>query len=196
MKRYTTVEDYLNGQEQWQDELRLVRDILASTELDETVKWGAPAYTYKGKILAGIGGFKSYFGLWFHQGALLEDKAKKLINAQEGVTKALRQWRFDSIEEVDADLIKAYITESVENLNAGKTIKPAKKKPLIIPEELTQAFKTNAGLKECFDQFTLSKQREFTEHIGEAKREETRIKRLEKSIPMIMKGTGLHDKYR
>jgi uncharacterized protein YdeI (YjbR/CyaY-like superfamily) len=38
----------------------------------------------------GIGGFKSYFGLWFHQGALLTDKAGVLINAQEGRTKALR----------------------------------------------------------------------------------------------------------
>ena len=32
---------------------------------------------------------RTYFGAWFYQGVFLKDKHDKLINAQEGKTKAL-----------------------------------------------------------------------------------------------------------
>ena len=51
------------------------------------------------------------------------------MNAQEGITKAMRQWRFNSLKEIDGKLIKAYVKEAVENQNAGKEIKPVKKRP-------------------------------------------------------------------
>lgn len=101
MKRYKTVDDYVANAEQWQDELERLRGILRSTELTEDVKWGAPCYTFDGQNVVGLAGFKSYFGLWFHQGALLNDKNKALINAQEGATKALRQWRMNSAREIE-----------------------------------------------------------------------------------------------
>jgi uncharacterized protein YdeI (YjbR/CyaY-like superfamily) len=52
--------------------------------------------------VVGIGSFKSYFGLWFHQGALLSDDENVLINAQEGKTKALRQWRHSGFQGLAA----------------------------------------------------------------------------------------------
>ena len=82
MKRYKTVDDYIAHAAQWQDELRRLREILQSTELTEDVKWGAPCYTFDKKNVVGILGFKSYFGFWFHQGVLLEDRKKVLIDAQ------------------------------------------------------------------------------------------------------------------
>jgi len=71
--------------------------------MTETIKWSAPVYTFEGKNLVGLGAFKSYVGLWFFQGSLLNDKKKKLINAQEGKIKALRQWRFNSVKEIEAE---------------------------------------------------------------------------------------------
>ena len=68
MKRYKTVDDYVANAEQWQDELERLRGILRSTELTEGVKWGAPCYTFDGQNVVGLAGFKSCFGLWFHQG--------------------------------------------------------------------------------------------------------------------------------
>ena len=59
------------------------------TELLETIKWGVPVYTLNDKNVLGMGAFKSYVGIWFFQGAFLDDPQKKLINAQEGKTKAL-----------------------------------------------------------------------------------------------------------
>ena len=90
MKRYKTVDDYIAGSDQWSGELAKIRGILATTDLTEEIKWGAPCYTFDGKNIVGMAGFKSYFGLWFHQGALLADDAGVLINAQEGTTRALR----------------------------------------------------------------------------------------------------------
>ena len=73
MKRYSSVDDYIEGVGLWNKELRQLRQVLRSTRLEETVKWGAPCYTLNGKNVVGLGAFKSYVGLWFFQGALLKD---------------------------------------------------------------------------------------------------------------------------
>ena len=139
MKRNKTVDDYVASRELWQDEIRRLRKILLTTELTEEVKWGGPCYTYDGQNVVGIGGFKSYFGLWFHQGVLLKDKEAVLINAQEGTTKALRQWRMHSSKDIKPAIIKAYVKEAISLVKAGKKIGPQKKKPLVVPSELKQA---------------------------------------------------------
>ena len=108
-----TVDEYLDNAKHWQDELRKVRKILLSTGLTETIKWGGPVYTNAdGKNVVGIGGFKSYFGLWFFEGAALEDKEEVLINAQPGKTKMLRQWRMTSVKEIRPAVIKKYVKEA------------------------------------------------------------------------------------
>ena len=196
MQRFNTVESYITGHPEWKALLIRLREIIQSTELTETVKWGAPVYTIEGKNIVGLGAFKSYVGLWFFQGALLTDPSKKLVNAQEGKTKAMRQWRFHTLEEMDENLIKEYLEEAIQNQKQGKEIKPAKNKPLIIPDELKEAMVNDPLLDENFHQLTLSKQREYADHINEAKRTETKQKRLEKIIPMILEKVGLHDKYR
>ena len=198
MELAKSVEEYIAKSGEWAEVVERLREILLSTELDEDLKWGAPAYLYEGKNLIGLGAFKSYAGIWFHQGALLSDPKKKLINAQEGVTRALRQWRFSSLDDVNSNetLIGDYIKEAIRNHLDGKEIKPQKKKPLNIPNELKVAFSDNAQLKKSFDSLNLTRQREFADHIATAKREETRLSRLEKIIPMILEGKGLNDKYR
>ena len=91
MQRHKTVDQYISKKRDHKKELTKLRKIIKTTELVETKKWGAPVYTIDGKNIVGIAAFKSYVGLWFFQGTMLKDKKKKLINAQEGITKALRQ---------------------------------------------------------------------------------------------------------
>ncbi len=195
MKRFETVDEFIDSETQWKKELIALRRILNSTELEETVKWGGPVYTIQGKNVVGIGAFKSYFGIWFYQGVFLKDKKNKLINAQEGVTKALRQWRMNSTEEIDEKILLEYLKEAIQNQKAGKEVKP-EKKTLVIPEDLTNALKRDTKLKKAFEQFTHSCKREFAEYVGEAKREETRLRRLEKVKSMILDKIGLNDKYK
>jgi uncharacterized protein YdeI (YjbR/CyaY-like superfamily) len=113
MKRYKSVDAYIDGAEYFQDELRQLLKILQSTDLVEEVKWGGPCYTYNGKNIVGMGAFKSYCGLWFYQGALLSDLDDVLINAQEGKTKALRQLRFASKKEINSGPLKKYVKEAI-----------------------------------------------------------------------------------
>lgn len=195
MNKSKTADEFFEKAESYVDELRTLREIALSTGLVETVKWGHPVYTFEGKNVVGLGSFKSYFGLWFFQGALLKDPAKRLINAQEGVTTAQRQMRFDSSGEIDRDLIVSYIEEAVANERAGKKIKP-QSKPLIIPPELQTALDSDSSLAEAFDVLGLTKKRDYCEYIEVAKRAETKQQRLEKITPMIREGLGMNDKYR
>lgn len=99
----------------WTAELNLLKEIIAQTELVETFKWGGPVYVLNGKNVLGIAGFKSYFGIWFYNGVFLKDENNVLINAQEGVTKSLRQWRFHDIAEINTESILLYIKEAIAN---------------------------------------------------------------------------------
>ncbi len=199
MKKNKTVDAFIAKHEKWGKPLELLRKIILSTELKETVKWGMPTYTLSSKNIVGIAAFKNHFGIWFFQGGLLKDKAKKLVNAQEGKTKAMRQWRFTSIDEIDKKLIKQYIEEAIANQKAGKVIKPAKPKKdqhFEIPDLLQTAFLKNKKLIKAFEQLSTGKQKEYANYITEAKREATKLKRVEKIIPLILAGGGLYDKYK
>lgn len=196
MNTKKTAENYIQNAEYWQVELRSLRKVLLSTELEETIKWGMPYYTWSGKNIVGMSGFKSYFGLWFTQGVFLKDRAGVLINAQDGTTKALRQWRMSSKDEIKPKLIKSYLQEAIEIAKAGKSIAPARNKIFVVPPELTLEMTNNASLKSSFENLSQSQKREYSEHINSAKREETKARRLTKIIPMILSGAGLNDKYR
>ncbi|MCF8379437.1 MAG: YdeI/OmpD-associated family protein [Bacteroidales bacterium] len=195
MERFKSADDFIKGNPEWALILQKLREIVLSTGLVETIKWGLPVYTYQGKNILGLGAFKSYAGLWFFQGALLVDEENALMNAQEGITRALRQWRFANPEEIKPELIKSYIFEAIQNQKEGKEIKP-ERKSLKIPEELMDALKSDPALKSCFVAFSKFRQREFAEYVSEAKKPETRQNRLGKIIPMIRAQHGLNDKYR
>lgn len=198
MQNAKSVEIYISGTGRWSESLVILRDVFLSSGLAETVKWGAPVYTHKGRNIASMAAFKNYIALWFYQGALLKDEAKKLVNAQEGVTKALRQWRFSNSEEIleNREIILDYIAEAVANSEQGKVIKADRQKPIEIPVELQNKFDSDYEFKVAFDMLTIGKKRDFAEYIAKAKTEITRIARLQKIIPLILSGVGLNDKYK
>ncbi|MFY0686697.1 MAG: YdeI/OmpD-associated family protein [Cyclobacteriaceae bacterium] len=197
MKKYASPDDYFEQQVSWNDELNLLRSIVGSSGLKETLKWSMPTYVYNEKNIAGIGAFKSYVGIWFFQGALMSDPNNKLVNAQEGKTQAMRQWRFKNLSDIESNrtLILEYIAEAIANQAAGREIRPTKK-PLTIPDELKKELEKNADLRSKFEALNLTHKRDFSEHIASAKRPATKQARLEKIIPMILDGVGLNDKYK
>lgn len=196
MKKYQSVDDYLNQAATFQSEQIRLREILLSTGLDESLKWSLPCYSFNGTNVVGLCGFKAHFGLWFFQGALIKDTAKVLVNAKEGRTQAMLQWRMTKRQDIKPRLIKAYVQQAIENAAAGKAIKPSRNKPLVIPPELTDALHGTPRVQAAFDRFTKSRQREFADYIADAKRAETKMKRIEKILPMILDGVGLNDRYR
>lgn len=180
---------------QWEEELLFLKSIIDKTELIETTKWGGTVYVYNKKNVIGLGGFKNYVAIWFFNGVFLKDDKKKLVNAQEDKTKSLRQWRFASKEEINEKEVLEYILEAIENEKQGKIIKPSKKEP-IVSELLQKEIAKNPALAEAFLKFSPYKQYEFLEYIETAKQEKTKLSRIEKVIPMILRNAGLNDKYR
>ena len=196
MQRAKSVDDYIASANQWQEELRRLRTILRSTDLVEEVKWGAPCYTFNGRNVVGLSGFKSYFGLWFHQGALLKDPDQVLINAQEGKTRALRQWRMTSVKDIKPSVVKRYVKEAVALAKAGKEIRAERGTAIEVPTELRIAMRRTKGATAAFKALRPGLQREYAEYVAAAKRDETKQRRIKKILPMITAGTGLNDQYR
>ena len=94
----------------------------------------------------------------------------------------------------NADILE-YVLDAIDNQKKGLEVRP-KKKELVITEELASILNENEKLTSIFESLTLGKKRAFAAYVGDAKRKETRIKRLEKIIPMILNNIGLNDKYR
>ena len=190
-------DNYFEKEQPYQEGIKLLREIALTTELEESVKWGAPVYTIQNKNVLGIMAFKNHFGLWFFNGVFLSDPENVLENAQEGKTKAMRHWKFTSVDNLDKTLIREYIQEAIENQKRGLTIKPEKKsKEVVVPELLQKTLSEKKSLRQQFEGLSPYKQREYCEYIDTAKQEKTKLSRLEKILPMIEEGIGMNDKYR
>ncbi|MDX1428309.1 MAG: DUF1801 domain-containing protein [Salegentibacter mishustinae] len=189
-------EEYISCHKYWEEELRQLHEMILTTDLKSEIKWGAPVYTLEGKNVVGLGAFKNHIGIWFFNGALLKDNTALLQNAQEGKTKALRQIRFQKGDDITTSALLPYIREAIQNQREGKVIKPVKIKTLVIPPELSKVLKSDKEMEKSFNQLSPGKQREYADHISEAKREATKLSRIEKIKPMIKNGVGLHDKYK
>ena len=176
-----------------------LRSLILESGLKETYKWSFPTYTLENKNVVAIGKFKNHFALWFFNGGLLKDPYDVLENAQEGKTKAMRHWKFFSADEIDAEKVKEYIAQAIENQKKGIEIAPINKKQvaeLVLPELLETALHDNPEAKKAFDSLSPAKQRDYAAYINEAKMETTKISRLAKILPMITAGKGLNDQYR
>jgi len=197
MNKANSVEEYIEINSQWSDALNMLRDIIMSTEVEESIKWNAPVYSVNGKNVFGLGAFKNHFGIWFFNGVFLKDDKNLLSNAQEGKTKALRQMRFESIGDIDKAVVLSYVKEAIINQKLGKEIKPDRSsKKIIIPKELKSELEKDSRYFNSFKNLTPGKQREYCQYIQSAKREPTKLSRLEKIKPMILNGMGLNDKYK
>lgn len=190
------VDEYIAKKAQdWQRPiLDQLRTCILDCGLNEEVKWGAPTYTHHGNVV-GFSAFKNHCGLWFFEGALLADKAKVLLNAQEGKTQALRQWRFVKGDSVNEKLVKEYVAEAALNMEKG--VKTEKKKiEVVVPKLFQNALDAEPEVKKIFDSMAPSHRREYSEHISSAKQEATQLRRLEKCMTLLREGKGLHDKYK
>lgn len=180
----------------WQAAEELMQQIIVKTSLKKEFKWGSYIYTHKGKNVIGWGGFKNFFSLWFYNGVFLEDKEKQLISASEGKTKALRQWRFEDVKDMEPEKIAAYIQESIQTIDEGKELKPTKSPTKAPAGLLLEALQADSTFAESFQALTPGKQKEYIEYIDEAKQEKTKQSRIEKIKPLVLAKKGLNDKYK
>jgi len=175
--------------------MKLLREICLSCGLLEDFKWMHPCYTFQGKNIVLIHGFKKYCALLFHKGALLRDTENMLVQQTENVQSA-RQIRFSSVKDIRKleSEIKAYVFEAIEVEKAGLEVKKKKTAEYDMPEELQTAFEKDPDFKTAFESLTPGRQRGYLLHFSKAKQSKTREARIEKSKQKIFKGKGLNDR--
>ncbi len=195
IKKPTSGAQYVQDHPHWSEGLTTLRDLLLDTELEEKIKWGIPVFCLDDKNVIGIAGFKHKYGLWFYQGSFMSDPANLLVNAQEGKTKGMRHIYFDKNKSIDKSLMAQYISEAIANQKAAKMIK-IERRSLEVGPELSAALKANKPFNKAFGGLRLAVQADYAEYINSAKRADTKERRLQKIIPMVLKGVGLNDKYK
>ena len=182
---------------QWQEEMQTLRDILLDAGLTEDRKWGNPCYTFNGKNVVMMGALKEFCSIGFFKGSLLTDPKQLLIAAGEN-TQAARQLRFTETKSITKlqKQITAFVHEAIQLEQAGKKVafKPVSDFP--IPDELKQTFENDPELKKAYYALTPGRQRGYLLHFAQAKQSATRLSRIEKCTPQILRGEGLNDGYK
>jgi uncharacterized protein YdeI (YjbR/CyaY-like superfamily) len=190
------VDEFLDKANKWKEEFEKLRRIVldCDCELTEEFKWMHPCYTFEGKNIVLIHGFKEYCALLFHKGALLKDAHGILIRQTENV-QAARQIRFTNVQEINEleTILKEYIYEAIEVEKAGLEVDFKKTAEYIIPDEFQREIDENPALKTAFEALTPGRQRAYILHFSQPKQSKTRESRVQKCIPKILNGMGLND---
>jgi uncharacterized protein YdeI (YjbR/CyaY-like superfamily) len=173
----------------------------AVPEVEEAIKWSRPFFTVDGKILCNIAAFKAHcsFGIWNHE------VASAIKSAGAGQDRGMGTFgKLTSRKDLpkDAELV-AHLKKAAKAIRAGET-KPwtstgvkAPKAPLEPPEDLVAALSERraAAAKKAFAALAPSHQREYVAWILEAKRPETRARRVAQTVETVAAGKSLHWKY-
>jgi uncharacterized protein YdeI (YjbR/CyaY-like superfamily) len=176
----------------WTSEMKLLRQIILKCGLTEERKWGVACYTYQKKNVIILGAFKAYCFISFFKGALLQDEHTLLHKAGEN-SQAGKLMRFTTVEQVLelTPYVKTYITEAISVEKSGAKVPVASE--LVLPEELTKMMEENETFRKAFNALTPGRQRGYVIYFSAAKQPKTRIARIEKAIPKILSGKGMHD---
>ena len=168
----------------------------------ETIKWSRPFFEYKGVILCNISAFKEHcsLGFWGEEiGAVLREAGA----LQDGAMGSLG--RITTLSDLPSDeLLIGWIRQAKGFIDSGEYTSPiaarhkvvkAPKPAIGIPEDFATALRKNEAAAKSFDAFSPSCRREYTEWIAEAKRAETRNKRITSAIEWIAEGKQRNWKY-
>jgi len=169
--------------------LRHLRKLMhqACPHVTESMKWSMPFFIQQGVILANMAAFKQHcaFGFW--------GSDMKGILARDGHTSSEAMGTLGRISSVTQ---AGQLVESGERQKSiDSRMRSPNRKPLRIPAELSAALKKNKLAAKAFEGFSPSCKREYADWIAEAKRPETREKRLAQAISQIAQGKSRHWKY-
>ncbi len=157
--------------------------------LEEAIKWGMPHFLYKGKNLAGLAAFKAHTAFIIHGDGRQGDAM-----GQYGKIAALADLPPD--DELAAKLlaVKARIEAAGTALRPKASAK-APKAEIPMPDDFAAELGRYQGARAKFAEWAPSHRREYLEWIVEAKRPETRAKRIAQAAEWIAEGKKRNWKY-
>jgi len=165
----------------------------ACPDVVETIKWSAPFFDYKGQMMCAMAAFKEHCSLIFWKASLIEgvppngDKSRGSFGRLTSVKELPSKTQFNGFIKAAMKLNEQGIT--VKRPKTGA--KPEAK----VPKELAAALKKSKKATVAFAKFPPGQRREYCEWIAEAKREETKDKRVAQAIEWIAEGKTRNWKY-
>ena len=188
------VDVFMKKQSTWQEEYAVLREIALATGLEEDLKWGQPCYTLDGKNIFLLHSFKEYIAVFFMKGVIMKDPKSLLIQQTPNV-QAGRQLRFKNFEEIikAKKVIKSYMAEAIAVEEAGIEVPMKKPTPVELPKDIAATMKKFPGLAVAFRKLSPSCQREYMMYFDGAKKEETRVSRVEKYAEKILAGKRMNN---
>jgi uncharacterized protein YdeI (YjbR/CyaY-like superfamily) len=173
--------------------LKHLRELVhaACPDVEETMKWGRPHFLHNG-LLCGMSAFKNHCAFGFWMGELVMGTMEKNGMGHFG--------RITSLGDLPGDkellaLIRKAVALNDSGAKRHPAPRPAGKRELSVPDYLTAALRTNKKALAAFEAFRPSHRREYVEWITEAKREETRQKRIETMLQWLAEGKSRNWKY-
>jgi uncharacterized protein YdeI (YjbR/CyaY-like superfamily) len=163
--------------------------------VEEAIKWSMPFFVYRGAILGNMAAFKEHcsFGFWGQEiGAVLRQAGV----VQDGGMGTLG--RITTVKDLPSEKeMLGWIREAAGFIDRGeytspiaarnRVVKAAKPAPRTSPE-FAAALKKSRKAAAVFEAFSPSCKREYVEWIADAKREETREKRIAQAVEWIAEG--------
>ncbi len=186
------VDAYLKRSRKWPEEMAALRPVLLECGLTEQIKWGKPCYSHDGHNIVIMQEMNDFLSLMFFKGALLRDP-EGVLREQGANTRSALRIEFTSVDEVDdlADTVRSYVDEAIAVEDAGLEVEPAAEPDLA--DELRERLADDPDLAAAFDDLTPGRRRGYNLYIAGAKKSETRASRVERCVPKILAGKGLHD---
>jgi uncharacterized protein YdeI (YjbR/CyaY-like superfamily) len=172
---------------------------VACPEVVEAIKWSMPFFVVDGRILAHMAAFKQHctFGFWRGRGEPVDRGDREQAMGQFGrlATLADLPARRELVRLIKQAIAAPAEADAPSNpkpaIDRAKTTKP----PLPVPDALATALRGNASARKAFEAMSNSHRREYIEWIVEAKRDETRAKRLAQTLEWLAEGKSRHWKY-
>lgn len=188
------VDFYFNRTFKWQEETLQLRSILLECGLSEELKWGVPCYQFQENNIVLIHDFKDYCAILFFKGVLMSDPERILVQQTKNV-QATRQVRFTNMQQIIGlkSTLTKYVFEAIEIQKAGIKIPLKKTEQFEIADEFQSKLNQMPQLKTSFYELTAGRQRAYLLYFSAPKQSKTRVSRIEKAIPSILKGKGLND---
>ena len=162
----------------------------ANPAVVEALKWGAPHFTYKDKLHAGMSAFKAHcaFGFWH-----------PLMRPDDKSLEGMGQFgRITAVGDLPGKAEFARLAKRAKQLADDGVAPPPRKKaakPVVVPRALAAALRGNAKARATFEGFPASKRREYAEWVADARTDETRARRVAQSIEWLAEGKPRHWKY-
>ena len=176
--------------------LTALRDTVHSAcpDVEETMKWSAPYFMHHG-MMCGMASFKEHCAFGFWKGSLV-------IGTNAPAEGAAGQFgRIAKVSDLPSKkVLTGYIKRAMALNEEGVSIKRAAPKrgharDVAVPDDLAAALRRNRKARATFEGFSPSAKRDYVDWIVEAKRKETRQRRLETAVAQMAEGKTRHWKY-